>query len=220
MLLPAMIFAAQIQKPPAIAGARFEEEIRAFALADQAMPPKPGAVLFTGSSSIRLWSTLVEDFPRYRVINRGFGGSHIADAITYVDQIVTPYRPSAIVYFGGTNDLAEGTSATDVARNWETFVGLVRSRYPKVPIAYIAISPAPVRWSLLPKMTDANSRIRTVCARGKGLTFVDIVALMMDGDGGPRPDLFGPDQLHMNPKGYAIWTREVNAALATMLRRR
>jgi lysophospholipase L1-like esterase len=36
---------------------------------------------------------------------------------------------------------------------------------------------------------------------------------MLGPDGQPRPDLFVADNLHMNEAGYAIWTREIGAAL-------
>ncbi|RYG79118.1 hypothetical protein EON77_09655 [bacterium] len=226
MLLPVLLSlglsanSVQGQTPTVTPPQRFAEEIRAFADADAKAMPKPGVVLFVGSSSIRLWNSLKEDFPRYRVLNRGFGGSRIDDAVMYADRIVIPYRPSAIVFYGGTNDLADGHAATQVARDWEAFVGKVRAKLPRVPIGFIAISPAPSRRNLWSQMTDANSRIRTFCARTPGLTYIDVVAAMMDGNGGPRPELFVEDQLHMNPKGYAIWNEIVNTELAGMLRRR
>ena len=59
------------------------------------VPPK-GAILFIGSSSIRKWNTLADDFPDRKVINRGFGGSHIIDSVHFADRIVWPYEPPSI----------------------------------------------------------------------------------------------------------------------------
>lgn len=193
---------------------RFEDEIAAFETADRAKPPTPGSVLFVGSSSIRMWSTLERDFPAYRVLNRGFGGSRIDDSVRLVDRIVVPYKPRAIVFFAGTNDLADGQAPKEVFDQYREFVSRVRTAFPRLPILYIAISPAPSRQALWPKMRETNALIREYAKRTPGLQFVDIVPAMLTRAGGPRPELFGQDQLHMNAQGYAIWTKAVNAALA------
>ena len=60
----------------------FIKEIEAFEASDRTNRPAPGGLLFVGSSSIRLWKTLAQDFPEHPVINRGFGGSQIIDSVT------------------------------------------------------------------------------------------------------------------------------------------
>ena len=196
---------------------RFEEEIRAFEAADRREMPKPGAVLFVGSSSIRLWTKLADAFPQYRVLNRGFGGSWLADSERLVPRIVLPYRPSAVVLFAGTNDLADGRSPETVAGDFGAFVGRIRATMPRAPIAYVAISPAPSRKELLPKMRETNALIRAQCERSPGLRYIDTWPQMLGRDGSVRPELFGPDQLHMNERGYAIWTPLVARALKSLL---
>ena len=64
----------------------FEKEILAFEASDKTNPPPKDATLFIGSSSIRLWKSLASDFPTHKVINRGFGGSHISDSVHYADR--------------------------------------------------------------------------------------------------------------------------------------
>src|SRR5687767_11221929 len=80
---------------------RWDKEIAAFEAQDKTNPPPKGAILFIGSSSIRLWKTLAEDFPEHEVINRGFGGSQIADSVYFVDRMVVPYQPKKIVMYAG-----------------------------------------------------------------------------------------------------------------------
>ena len=106
--------------------ARWERTIRAFEAADRQSPPRSGAVLFVGSSSIRLWKTLPQDLPQYRVINRGFGGSQIADCTYFADRIVIPYKPSAIILHAGSNDLVAGKSPERVCADFKAFVQKVR----------------------------------------------------------------------------------------------
>ncbi len=197
--------------------APFENEIRVFEAKDQASPPAPGVVEFTGSSSIRMWKSLAQDFPEYHTLNRGFGGSQIADSVRYVDRIVTPYRPKAIVFFAGSNDLAAGKSPETVRDDYRAFVERVRAKLPTVPIAFIAISPAPSRWNNIAKVRQANALIRAYSESTAGLRFIDVYPLMVNAIGGPRPEIFGPDNLHMNAKGYAIWKVEVDKALREMV---
>ena len=49
--------------------------------------------------------------------------------------------------------------------------------------------------------------------KDKLLTFVDVWEPMLTEDGKPNPDLFVEDGLHMNEKGYVIWTRLVRESL-------
>src|SRR5687767_2688782 len=103
-----------VAQAPATKPAPFEKDIRAFEAADAENPPAPGGVLFVGSSSIRLWKTLAEDFPGVPVINRGFGGSRIAHSTQYADRIVIPYKPKTVVFYAGDNDIAGGLTPEQV----------------------------------------------------------------------------------------------------------
>ena len=58
--------------------AKWEPDILKFEAADKKNPPEPGGNLFVGSSSIRKWDT-DKDFPDLKPINRGFGGSTMAE---------------------------------------------------------------------------------------------------------------------------------------------
>ncbi len=84
---------------------QLEPAIKTFEEADKTKPPAEGAVLFIGSSSITLWTSLREDFPKARVINRGFGGSHVEDSIDFADRIIFRCRPRLIVLYAGDNDI-------------------------------------------------------------------------------------------------------------------
>ena len=95
---------------------KWESEIKAFEAADKTNPPPHGAVLFIGSSSIRQWKTLAEDFQEYKVINRGFGGSQIIDSVAFADRIIIPYKPRLILLYAGDNDIAAGKSPEQTAQ--------------------------------------------------------------------------------------------------------
>jgi lysophospholipase L1-like esterase len=184
---------------------KWEPEIQQFEKSDQDNPPPRGAVLFVGSSSIRMWKTLAEDFPGIKAINRGFGGSEIADSTFYVDRIVTPYLPRMIVFYAGDNDLSDGKTPQQVLDDYKAFVSRVRIRLPSTRIAFISIKPSPARASIVDKMRQANALIRSYSSHDKSLLFVDVFTPMLGKDGNPRPELFGPDKLHMNRQGYELW---------------
>jgi lysophospholipase L1-like esterase len=185
--------------------AQWNTEIAAFQAGDRTHPPAAGAVLFIGSSSIRLWTSLATDFPGVRTINRGFGGSEIDDATFFADRIVAPYRPRAIVIYAGDNDLQDGDSPSHVRDDFAAFVRKARSFDPGVPIAFIAIKPSVARAVLLPKIRQANALIRAYAATQKGVTYLDAFTPLLGKDGRPQPELFGEDGLHMNRKGYLLW---------------
>lgn len=193
---------------------QWESDIQAFEANDRANPPPAHAVLFIGSSSIRFWKSLASDFPNYRVINRGFGGSDMDDATAFADRIVAPYKPAAIVVYAGDNDLQNGDTPEQVRDDFAAFVTKVRQGQPDVPIAFISIKPSLARVALLPSINAANKLISAWAMAQKNVAFLDVAPAMVDAQGQPKPDLFIGDGLHMNPKGYALWVAQVRPWLA------
>jgi lysophospholipase L1-like esterase len=191
----------------------FAAEINAFADADQQEPPPKDAIVFVGSSSIRLWKTLAEDFPEHQVINRGFGGSQLSHSVKYADRIVIPYLPRQIVMYAGGNDINAGKSAEAVLADFQAFVKKVRKDLPLVKISYISIAPNPARWSQVGRIRQANSLIRNYARYDGRIGFIDVFPHMLGKDGLPRPDIFVADRLHMNAKGYELWKQIVGAHL-------
>ena len=176
-----------------------------FTQADVSNPPPTGAVVFVGSSSIVKWDSLEEDFRGIKVINRGFGGSELADSVFYADRIVIPYKPRTVVLYAGDNDLNAGKTPETVVGDFKAFVAKVHAALPQTRVVYIAIKPSPSRWKIKDKVARANTLIAAECAKDKRLAFADIYAPMLDAKGEPRPELFVKDMLHMNPAGYAVW---------------
>lgn len=197
---------------PAFAQAKsikWEKSIAAFEAADKKKMPKEDGVLFIGSSSIRGWKTIKQDFPKHTVINRGFGGSEIADSIHFANRIIHPYKPKHILLYAGDNDIARGKSAEIVLADFKKFARIIHEKTPKARISFIAIKPSLSRWKLAKKMEKANSLIRTFCSTDAHLSFIDIWKPMLGSDGKPKPELFIRDGLHLNNKGYALWTKIV-----------
>ncbi len=195
---------------------RWQEAITEFERWDAKNTFPPDSVLFVGSSSIRLWKT-ARYFPEFPVINRGFGGSTVHDVNLFVDRIVTRYRPKAIVFYAGDNDIAEGTSPVRVKRNFTEFVRKVHTALPDTPIVFISIKPSGARWHLWPKMQQANSLISRYIAQNENLHYLDLATPLLDKSGKPDDSLFLADKLHLNQKGYDIWTNLLKTKLTEIL---
>lgn len=188
---------------------RFEKTIAEYEEADRKAPPQPGGVVFIGSSSIRLWTTLAQDFPELNVLNRGFGGSIIHESTQYVPRIVLPYKPKLIVIYAGSNDIAMGLTPEQVRKDFEAFVVAVHASLPETRIAFISINPSVKRWEQQERILEANRQIaeyiKTQSARGVKLSYLDSHAKLLSAEGKPRPEILRADGLHLNAEGYAAW---------------
>src|SRR5688572_22583891 len=213
MLRSAVILALLAAAALAQTTNRWEKDIAAFEAQDRTNPPPKDAILFIGSSSIRLWKTLAQDLPEHKVINRGFGGSQISDSVYFADRIVVPYRPKMVVMYAGGNDINAGEGAEQVATDFKAFVQRVHAKLPETRIAYISIAPNPARWAQMDRVRRANELIREFTKMNPRLTFIDVFPHMLGEDGQPRPEIFVADRLHMNEQGYALWTKVIRPVL-------
>ena len=181
---------------------RFSKAIANFQVEDAATKVVGNLTLFTGSSSIRMWTSMRDDFPNHKTLNRGFGGSHISDVLHYFDILVTPHKPKAIVLYCGENDLWSGKPPKQVFDDFKAFAKRVHEKFPKTHIHYLACKPSPKRWEKWDLYQKCNRMIANHCGTDKHLNFVDVAEVMLGKDGQPLPDIWKDDQLHLNEKGY------------------
>ena len=215
-----VVFTSQVLLRPAAVFAqtnavvsKWETEIKAFEASDKTNSPPKGGILFLGSSSIRLWKTLAQDFPEHKVINRGFGGSHLADSVAFAGRIVTPYRPKMILLYAEDNDIAAGKTPEQVFADFKSFVQKIHAALPETRIAYISIKPSIARWQLVDKVKATNRFIEDYSRKNDKLLFIDVFTPMLGADGEPRKELFVSDGLHLNAKGYELWTSVIKPYL-------
>lgn len=190
----------------------FESELRAF---DSAPAPQ-NATVFYGSSSIRLWEALQTDFPGRTVVNRGFGGSTLAECVALVPRVILPLSPAALVLYAADNDLAQGASPEHAVWLFSQFMWSIRPHLPDLPIAYISVKPSPARYWNIHNIRRFNGLVREAVSALPGVTFLDLYSLMLSPTGGTRPELFTEDGLHMNPAGYALWTEQIRGWLDSL----
>lgn len=199
---------------PAHNFARWEKEIAAYEAAERTNPPPKGGILFTGSSTIRLWRTLAADFPDARVINRGFGGCEIVDCTHFADRLIFPHEPRQIVLRAGGNDLHAGRLPRQVSLDFAEFVRVVHARLPRTEILFIGLNPAPARWSEGDKTRELNRLIRTMALDMPRVGYIDADDISLTPDGKARPELFVKDRLHFSPEGYKLLADRVRPFLS------
>jgi hypothetical protein len=210
-MLSTGVVAQEAQKKPL----PWAKEMAEFAAVDAQHPTAPGGVVFVGSSSIRLWD-LEKSFAGMdpMPLNRGFGGSEMSDTVRNAELLVLKHKPRLVVVYAGDNDIANGKTPEQVADDFAKFVEIVQRDLPDTRIAYIAIKPSIKRKNLADKMIAANTRIARLCDQGDHLIFIDVWRWMIaGGSGNPLGELFREDGLHLNDKGYELWTSLVRPVL-------
>lgn len=209
-MFAALLLGLQMQKPA------FVDDIQKFVDADKKAPPAKGQTLFIGSSSFTNWKDAQAYFPKHKILNRAFGGSTLLDVLGYQHQVIFPYDPSQVVIYCGENDLAAGDQtlpAYAVLDRFTKLFGVIRAKYPSVPIAYVAMKPSPSRWHLRAKYMAGNKWIAEFLAGQRNTDFIDVWPVMLGPDGRPKPGIFVADQLHMNAEGYKLWAPLIERVL-------
>ena len=191
----------------------FASDIEAFVEADRAAPPAPGGIVFVGSSSIRLWTTLAEDMAPLPIIRRGFGGAHLLHVNHALSRIVIPYAPRAVVLYAGDNDIAYGRTAEAVTGEFKQFVQAIHAALPETDIWYLSMKPTKTQAIFWPELSRGNRQIAAVAKDDRRVQFIDADALLLTAEGKANGDLLRFDGIHLNDKGYAVWTSLIRPPL-------
>ena len=193
--------------------ARFEKEIVAFEATDKKNGFTKNGILFTGSSSIRMWSTMKEDLKDFPTLNRGFGGSTIPEVLHFMGRYVFQHTPQVIVFYCGENDISEGATPQTVFSSFKAFVKIVEVKSPTTKIVFISMKPSLARWNLWDKYKEGNELIKNYIDTNPNLEYMDCGISMLQNDGKVKDDIFIEDGLHMNAKGYKGWTNQLKPIL-------
>ena len=185
----------------------FINEIKAFRKADSTSMPPKNAILLVGSSSFTIWKDVQDYFPSHTMFNRGFGGSSLTDVIYYANDVLLKYKPKQIIIYCGENDIAGSSSVTadTVFERFKTLYTIIRSKFKKVPIAFISMKPSPSREKYVDTMQKGNALIKSFMEQQKRSSYIDVYSSMLDANGKVLTHIFLSDKLHMNAEGYKIW---------------
>ena len=192
----------------------FESEVTSLEARLMQTPVASSPIVFYGSSSIRLWKSLQQDFSGYVVLNIGFGGSRLTDCVQYANRLVLPRKPAAIVIYAGDNDLALGTAPETVFSSFRKLFGIFRGYSPSIPIALVSVKPSPARLIFLGNILKFNQLVRDFLKTQPETDYIDVFDDMLGQDHKPVLDLFVNDHIHLSPAGYQIMRRDIGEFLS------
>lgn len=191
---------------------RFAKEIEKFEQLDKTSPPAKGGIVFTGSSSIRLWKTATA-FPDLPVLNRGFGGSVANDLIVYFDNVVATYEPKVLLVYTGSNDLNAKLTTDEVLVDYTKFLSMVHEKFPATRIIVTSVKTSIKRWDQYASVKKLNADLESWCQGKDWIRWVECTSHLLGSDGKPRAEIFRDDKLHLNDKGYAEWNAIIRPIL-------
>lgn len=197
----------------------WESDIEKFEQLDISKSYPSDAIMFAGSSSIRLWSSIGKDMLPYNVIQRGYGGAKLSDFVVYADRIIYPHPCQAIVIFIA-NDIAgndNDKSPLEVSQLFKKTLYIMHKKFPDTPIFWISITPTPSRWHVWPEIKEANGMIKEICGKHKNTYYIDTEKYFLNSSGLPKSELFLTDRLHLNEDGYKIWAGIIKNELNKVL---
>jgi hypothetical protein len=191
LLLLSFAFATQVF---AQQGFPFANEIRAFKHQDSLSFPKPGGILFIGSSSIRKWTDLEQRFAGEPIIRRGVGGCELWQVVDYyTPYILFPYNPRKIFIYAGENDIAAGRSSAFVSDEFIKLYTMIREKLPEAEIYFMSIKPSPSRVKYFAEVYTANAMIRSYLTNNPKSHYINLVdAIYKPGTTALTPAFFNP----------------------------
>ena len=169
-------------------------------------------IVFTGSSSIRMWKDLPVLFQNPKIINTGFGGSKASDLLYYLDELVLDFNPSKVIIYEGDNDISSGHKINFILKNIKSIIKNIEEKNKYVQIILISAKPSIMRWDLRKKYIQLNKKYKNLALKNNNIHFADIWSQMID-SGELKTDIFIEDGLHLNEKGYKIWEKVLRPIL-------
>lgn len=203
---------AAVSDDPAV----WEREIRGLERQWLRRSPPAQPVVFVGSSSIRLWSTLADDMAPLPVVRAGFGGATLNDVVHYADRLVRVHDPSAVVIFAGSNDIIDPRTAKSpeqLLASYREFLRTVRAGRENLPVFFLAITPTPARWRAREQVEAANQAFARFSASDDHLHYVETAPHFIGADGKPIERYYASDGLHLSAQGYELWTQLIKPVL-------
>lgn len=165
---------------------------------------KKETIVFTGSSSVRLWKKLEESFPNHQILNTGFGGSQASDLLYFLNDLVLTYNPKKVFIYEGDNDLWAKKRPNKVIGTTQEIIRRIKANEPTTKIILIAAKPSISRWKMRGRYKRLNRKMKRISKNDPYLYYVDVWNPMLE-NRKLKTDIFIEDGLHMNQKGYDIW---------------
>lgn len=184
---------------------RFDEEVEAIQRKyDTLWDSSNETIVFTGSSSVRIWKDLESRFPEHQIVNSGFGGSQASDLLHHIDQLVLRFKPKKVFIYEGDNDISVEKKPKAIIHDMKEIIALIGKENTNTKVVLIAAKPSIARWELKKHYKKLNRKFKKLSKKNPLLEFADVWKPMLDKKN-VKQDIFIEDGLHMNAKGYHIW---------------
>ena len=167
--------------------------------------------IFYGSSSIRLWTSLYDDFKNLKPVNLGFGGSTLAACVWFFERVMMHYHPKRLVIYAGDNDLGDGRHPEEVFIFFQQLVIKTNKRFGDLPCYFVSLKPSISRWHMANQFKFTNNLIETeIDSYNNNWQFIDIFNEMIDPAGHPKNEYYLDDGLHLSENGYKLWKKLID----------
>ena len=194
---------------------RFKDEVNQLVNKQYNFSNDKKLVVFTGSSSIRMWKDVQSYFPDYNVINNGFGGSQFSDLLHFYNEMIVKPAPDILFIYEGDNDLADNKKPKKILKDAKELAGKIENDLPETRVVFISPKPSISRIKLKNSYIAFNKKLKKFCEKDGKLEYADVWYPMLDAKGNVFKDVFIEDGLHMNKKGYDIWGKVIGGFLKT-----
>lgn len=192
----------------------YEDEVKQLEQRSLKIIDKPETI-FYGSSSIRMWGSLDQDFEAQKPINLGFGGSTLAACVWFFERLMQPYEPKRLIIYAGDNDLGDGRHPEEVFIFFQQLMIKAQARFGDIPCYFISLKPSISRWHIVDQFKFTNNLIETeIVKHNNNWHFIDIFKKMIGPDGRPKNEYFLGDGLHLSESGYGLWKTIIDQHIA------
>lgn len=185
-------------------------------LPDRDQPGTGCDLWFIGSSSIHRWTSLQQDMAPWVTHNRGIDGAMLTDIVPRFANIDSREgRPRALIVYVGENDIASGAPIRAVMRQVASFLTLRDRLLPGVPVLLLSMKPSPGRQAFFLAQRRFNVAAQRLLPHFRAAHYTDVTTPLLAGGG--LGDNYQADGVHMNPRGYRIWSDVVRGRLDGLL---
>jgi lysophospholipase L1-like esterase len=192
---------------------RFKDQVNELVNKEYNFRPDKKLVVFTGSSSIRMWKDVADYFPDYNVINNGFGGSHFSDLLHFYNEMIVKPAPEILFIYEGDNDIASDKKPAKIMKEVKKIHKNIQQDLPETRVIFILPKPSIARVHLKNQYISFNKKLKKYCHKQNNIEIADVWNPMLDNKGNVFKDVFLEDGLHMNKKGYDIWGKVIGEFL-------
>jgi lysophospholipase L1-like esterase len=171
-------------------------------------------IVFAGCSITEFgkWNELLNDTS---IINRGIAGDNSFGLLNRIDDIIN-LRPAMLFISIGINDIAKDIPLQITVDNILEFVKRLKSNSPKTKIFVHSILPTNAanrqnqdevisHYKKNDKVIELNT-ILEQASEVNDFIFVDLHSSFKDMDGNLNLEFADKDGLHLNAKGYLLWS--------------